>query len=398
MNNQNPEYNIPEELLLLIAKSRSEVLNPKEQKQLELWLKQHPESKEEIKRIQDVLDRIQWQSVSNTVDLNAAWEKLEDRTLMPKKSAFRPVFLLRWAALIVILAGLGFLLLFENNKENKNEPIKESLVNTLPERVQKASLKLADGSMIALDTAQMHISESTAEIQNLPGEKLFYSNKDNNSQASGEVTVHELIVPAGARYQLVLADGTKVWMNSASKLSYPVAFNKNERRVVLEGEAFFEVTSSAVPFIVEVGQREIEVLGTSFNISAYSEDKNLETTLVSGKVVVKVDNNELIALAPGEQARIDNQTSISEKRVVDTKLFTSWKDDVIYFKEMELNELVKRLERWYAVTIEIQNENIADIHFTGAIENSRKLEFLLSLIAETTEINYKLENDRIVIY
>ncbi len=106
----------------------------------------------------------------------------------------------------------------------------------------------------------------------------------------------------------------------------------------------------------------------------------------------------MISLVPGEQARIDNLTQQAEKLEVETRLYTSWKDDVLYFKDMELRELVKRLERWYAIPIEIKNSNKADIKFTGAIENSRKVEFLLSLIAETTSISYEVENERIIIY
>jgi len=287
-------------------------------------------------------------------------------------------------------------LLHESDQLDQQE--KSPLVEALPQRMQKASLKLADGSVIALDTAQLQLKALTYEIKNQPGEMLSYSKQLPKGQTTDQPTFHELIVPAGARYQLVLADGTKVTMNAASKLTYPVSFSDEERRVKLEGEAYFEVVSSVVPFIVEAGEQEVSVLGTAFNVSAYQEDANLETTLVSGKVRVKTKANEHITLAPGEQAKVDVVTHKAKKIEVDTRLYTSWKDDVLYFKAMELRELVKRLERWYAIPIVIKNKDKAGIQFTGAIENSRKVEFLLSLIAETTSISYEVESDRIIIY
>ncbi len=287
MNTQNPEHKIPEEILHLIAKSRSQMLKAEDQNQLNAWLNEHPENKEEMAHFQQILDRVHWQALANKLDLPEAWEKLEAQIQTKRKSRINLVFALRWAALFVLLAGLGFLLLYEGDHLNKQE--EEPLVEVLPERMLKASLKLADGSLIALDTAQMQLKESAFEIQNQPGEKLSYSKNEAFKQKASQAVFHELIVPAGARYQLVLADGTKVWMNAASKLTYPVSFSDAERRVKLEGEAYFEVMSSAVPFIVEAGKQEIRVLGTSFNVSAYHEDANFETTLVSGKVLVKTE-------------------------------------------------------------------------------------------------------------
>ncbi len=396
MNTQHPEQMIPEEILHLMAKSSLHKINPVEQEQLEAWLKLHPLSEAEMEQIQEVLERIHWQILTDHIDVPEAWNKMQMKIKNKKNPVLNLSVIFRWAAVFLVLAGITFLLLHESDQLDQQE--KSPLVEALPQRMQKASLKLADGSVIALDTAQLQLKALTYEIKNQPGEMLSYSKQLPKGQTTDQPTFHELIVPAGARYQLVLADGTKVTMNAASKLTYPVSFSDEERRVKLEGEAYFEVVSSVVPFIVEAGEQEVSVLGTAFNVSAYQEDANLETTLVSGKVRVKTKANEHITLAPGEQAKVDVVTHKAKKIEVDTRLYTSWKDDVLYFKAMELRELVKRLERWYAIPIVIKNKDKAGIQFTGAIENSRKVEFLLSLIAETTSISYEVESDRIIIY
>jgi len=396
MNTQHPEQMIPEEILHLMAKSSLHKINPVEQEQLEAWLKLHPLSEAEMEQIQEVLERIHWQILTDHIDVPEAWNKMQMKIKNKKNPVLNLSVIFRWAAVFLVLAGITFLLLHESDQLDQQE--KSPLVEALPQRMQKASLKLADGSVIALDTAQLQLKALTYEIKNQPGEMLSYSKQLPKGQTTDQPTFHELIVPAGARYQLVLADGTKVTMNAASKLTYPVSFSDEERRVKLEGEAYFEVVSSVVPFIVEAGEQEVSVLGTAFNVSAYQEDANLETTLVSGKVRVKTKANEHITLAPGEQAKVDVVTQKAKKIEVDTRLYTSWKDDVLYFKAMELRELVKRLERWYAIPIVIKNKDKAGIQFTGAIENSRKVEFLLSLIAETTSISYEVESDRIIIY
>ena len=248
MNTQHPEQMIPEEILHLMAKSSLHKINPVEQEQLEAWLKLHPLSEAEMEQIQEVLERIHWQILTDHIDVPEAWNKMQMKIKNKKNPVLNLSVIFRWAAVFLVLAGITFLLLHESDQLDQQE--KSPLVEALPQRMQKASLKLADGSVIALDTAQLQLKALTYEIKNQPGEMLSYSKQLPKGQTTDQPTFHELIVPAGARYQLVLADGTKVTMNAASKLTYPVSFSDEERRVKLEGEAYFEVVSSVVPSII----------------------------------------------------------------------------------------------------------------------------------------------------
>ncbi len=266
-----------------------------------------------------------------------------------------------------------------------------------PEIQQKAILKLGDGRSISLENEQnKQIEEGLVHIENKPGEKLTYNFSDNLNQLASN---HTLIVPSGARYELTLADGTKVWMNAESELTYPTVFTSSERRVQLKGEAFFDVAENPeMPFIVEASGKEIRVLGTSFNISAYDDDPSFQTTLVTGKVELTAKNGHAVTMKPGQLAEITDDNAKIALKEVDTKLYTSWREDIICFKDIEMAALMNKLERWYGIEIQIMNPEKEKIQFSGAMENQKDLDFILHLIAQTTSIDIVKQEDKILIY
>lgn len=207
---------------------------------------------------------------------------------------------------------------------------------------------------------------------------------------------NELIIPKGGEYQVVLADGTKVWLNSASRLIYPQSFMGKERRVVLSGEAFFDVAHDAErPFIVETSQMNVKVLGTRFNVNDYDDNEEVSTTLVNGSVEIVSGDQQVFRLVPGEQAY--GKENELEKREVNVRLYTSWIDGKFLFNNTELEEIAKQISRWYDVEIFFSSENVKKVRFTGAIVKFKPLDDLVRMIESTSQVRFSVKGKTIVI-
>lgn len=299
------------------------------------------------------------------------------------------------AALLTIFIALWWWIQTQQQVESPQP--QQSQLRT-PERTDKAMLVLSDGSLVTLDTSSsLQLSDAgLATISSSQGSMLAYEAADN--ETSAQQKTNKIIVPSGGRFQLRLSDGTKVWLNAAKSLEYPVVFGKGERVVSLLGEAFFEVVNDPLrPFIVNTPGSSVQVLGTSFNVSVYHDDDFMETTLVSGALRVVSPNGQTSMLAPGQQHRLNQKTLEQTVSQVDTKFYTSWREGVMYFNKVSLRELSVKLERWYDVRITFENEKAGRLIFSGAVENSRKLDFLLRLIAEASGIEYSINGKLVVI-
>lgn len=206
-----------------------------------------------------------------------------------------------------------------------------------------------------------------------------------NPSSNQSVQKQNITVPFGAKTNIELPDGSFVWLNSGSTLSFPSEFGNN-RLVSLIGEAFFEVEKNEIPFIVSTSYGEVEVKGTSFNVKAFNEDI-LQATLVTGSVLVREkENNKEFTLRPGQQANLTNgKIRISD---VETDIFTSWKEGKLIFRKEYLPTMVKRLERWYNVKIELDKDSrLNDIWFSGTLEMESFTE-VLELLKVTSSIDY----------
>jgi transmembrane sensor len=300
-----------------------------------------------------------------------------------------------YAASLLILAGFVWHFLnFTIDKENIGEIVSEK---SFPERQNRAVLVLSDGKNIALDehTLTKMSDEKGVRITNLPGELLQYEKQEATVD---EQLTNRLIVPAGARYQLQLSDGSKVWMNARSEIEYPVAFSSRNRLVKLTGEAYFEVAeNSSVPFIIEANDYKIVVHGTSLNISAYADDSFIQTTLVTGSLEVNDRQGAAYKLNPGQMAMINHENQDVSIENVDTKIFTSWRDGILHFNKISLKELAIKLERWYDVEIHFEREHTANLLFSGAMENSRDIRFILKLISKAANVEFEIRDKQIII-
>ncbi|WP_160070314.1 FecR family protein [Sphingobacterium bovisgrunnientis] len=212
-----------------------------------------------------------------------------------------------------------------------------------------------------------------------------------------EVVHNTLFTPAGKTYHIVLADGTKVWLNAKSMLRFPINFDGNERRVQLIGEGYFEVvTNASKPFIVESEGQELKVLGTKFNVEAYTDDSSVKSTLLEGKIAINaIALNKTLMLFPGEQAVIVGEKIV--KRKVLLKNVLGWRSGVFVFDNDNLGDICHILSRWYNVEFDTtKNSKILNQLFSGTIPKHNTVDEVLSILSETEAIKYKREGRRIV--
>ena len=214
---------------------------------------------------------------------------------------------------------------------------------------------------------------------------IFYFNSDKKLTRD---IVETITTPFGAKSNFELADGSEVWLNSGSILSYSIQ-NKRKREVVLSGQAFFKVSKMKNPFIVKTNYGDVEVKGTSFDVKAYNDD-DFETTLVEGIVDITLNSRKIVTLKPSQQSIINSLNEITI-RDVNTDLFTSWKEGRLVFIKEPFHKVARQLERWYNVKIEIQGEELKNLTYTGKIEMETFRE-VLDLINTTTSIKYKFDN------
>ena len=259
----------------------------------------------------------------------------------------------------------------------------------------KAVLTLGDGSTISLDSAKEGVltQQGNSKVVKVDAGVLAYDAKKD-----GEVMYNTIATPYGGQYQVVLPDGSKVWLNAASSLRYPTAFAGAERRVELTGEGYFEIARDAAkPFVVHAGSGEdVQVLGTSFNIMAYANEEDSRTTLVSGKVRVVAQGGEAAEVEPGTQAVLDHgkhSLSVTEANVDQA---IAWKNGLFRFHETGIRELMRQVERWYNVEVVYQTDG-TDQDFSGIVSRSKSIGELLRTLEMTNSVHFRIEGRKIIV-
>ncbi|THU33027.1 FecR family protein [Niastella caeni] len=278
----------------------------------------------------------------------------------------------------------------------------------------KALLTLADGTTIVLDTVQTGLLalQGQTKIIKQNTAQLIYNSPATSEQKAGEVLYNRVTTPHGGQFQLMLPDGTNVWLNAGSSLCFPATFSTSKRMVQLTGEAYFEVASltppggsKKVPFIVKIGtssgaQGEIEVLGTHFNVNAYDDEEAIKTTLLEGKVkVVKRETvpqggskEESGILKPGEQAVLSRAHSpLTIHHSPNVQQVMAWKNGYFRFKETGIRELMRQVERWYNVEVEFKTDR-TDQYYTGVVSRSQNISALLQTLELTGTVHFQIDN------
>ncbi|MCM5662659.1 FecR family protein [Galbibacter mesophilus] len=390
--NQLPKNTI----IKLILKSVLDELTPTEKETLDAWLL-NDKNRDLYNRIIDSKTLEEKRSLYKTIDKDKAYSKLlqkiETKKATKRKAALRSFY--KYAAVIVIALAVGVSILTETTSEDKNFNEQTPTVTEIAPGKPKATLTLANGKKIDLEAHQNEIivsSEST-KIDNKNNHLSYTSEADNQPNTS--VKHNTLYVPIGGIYSVQLPDGSMVWLNSNSTLTYPEAFRGDTRTVTLEGEAFFEVVKNKGQFIVKTENQDVTVLGTSFNVSAYKDENFFSSTLVEGKVKLSSEETEEVILAPGERGYLKNDSS---KRVyvskVDVRNYSSWKDGVFYFENEGLPTILKKVGRWYGFEvkfIDADKIDYNDILFTGMTRKDASVKELLEMMAKTSDITYEVQ-------
>ncbi len=306
------------------------------------------------------------------------------------------------AAAAAIFVGLviygGYMIVDSNKQQISTESVAMAQIKPGEKR---ARLILADGSEVSLQSTDSQLVQDSGALIKIDSEGVRYVRDTSAADEAGEEikkdVYNTLEVPRGGEYSLILADGTKVWLNSDSKLSYPVSFVEDRRMVFLEGEAYFEVKNNRnKPFIVNTISGEVTVLGTSFNVKGYKEDMRLYTTLVEGSVSFRAtDASKGTTLIPGQQLLYNIETGNSELLSVNVKHFISWKDNMFQFQEQSLEEIMKILSRWYDVTVTFESADIKQMQFSGNLDKYTTIDSFFKLFEAGAKIEFQIENNRV---
>ncbi|NQX39929.1 FecR protein [Pedobacter steynii] len=327
-------------------------------------------------------------------EVSVLWDKInlgtEER---PATKSFSLIYKIAIAASVLMISGLGIYFFNPNHVLKPTENLE--LVADIQPGGNKAVLTLADGHQVALNDSSNRIitAENGMQIHLNDGGELVYQITDDKKIKSD---YNKIETGIGGQYQVILPDGTKVWLNSSSSLRYPTVFNTGERTVELKGEGYFEVTKDKTkPFKVITETQQVEVLGTKFNINAYPEEEHIRTTLLQGSVNVGVLNKtSAYTLKPGEQAVLTAQHF--KIATVDTEEFISWKDGYFLFNDEPIFTAMRKLARWYDVEV-VYEGDFKDINFGGSVSKSNSLQKTLKVLQSTNKLKFKIEGRRIKI-
>lgn len=304
------------------------------------------------------------------------------------------------AAVILICLSTGGYFLFKKPVTGNLTTKNQSLKNDIAPGGNKAVLTLANGTRIILDDAKNgSISQSTnvKVTKTSNGVLVYHFNKSiasKNITASSEINT--ITTPRGGQYQIVLEDGTRVWLNAASYIKFPQAFTDKNRQVELSGEAYFEVAKNkAKPFIVKTNGTDIHVFGTHFNVNAYADNSSIATTLLEGSVSMTYAG-ATVMLKPGQQGVTSRAGEPIKASFVDTEEVMAWKNGLFIFHDQSIANIMKQVCRWYDVDVEYK-DGVQNKEFGGTISKYKNITELLNNIQLTQTIHYKLEGRRVII-
>lgn len=393
----------PEHFKSLLAGYRSGALSVMEKEQL-MRLLHDPEYRETLEQVfnedfQEQSPSAQEEPPAGTEVLDMVYERIKLQTTADTAVVkISKLHLKKWAAAAVVLITFSVGAYYWNkaNDSTISNPVAN---NNKGEHIlpggNKAVLTLSDGSSISLnDMANGEIAqESGVQIRKTADGKLSYLTEALAKKAS-KIAYNTITTPKGGQYELALPDGTMVWLNAASSLKYPTSFNGKDRKVELTGEAYFEVAKNkSMPFKVKTIRQEVEVLGTHFNINAYADEQTVKTTLLEGSVKVKLDNSKTAMLKPGEQAAVMDDIEI---RSVDASSAVDWKTGLFWFRDENVQSIMRQLARWYDIEVEYKGD-VRNIRFGGQLSRLKNLSQVLRIMELTRSIHFEVEGKKIIV-
>ena len=360
-------------------------LSPEEKGKLENWIDESEEHRLLFCKIKKQLSINEIRNYLQT-DVEDAWKKVREKTFgaPPVRPRIRPKWL-KYAA-VVLPVLLSITLWYTWKEEMKN---KQATVARL-----SPVLTLDNGEKYQLDPeeqTEIYVNEEVKAYQ--AGGGLIY----DTTARQEENKYNRIEVPRGSEYWIVLPDGTRVWLNAATELKYPVAFHAKERRVYLKGEAYFEVAPDKNrPFYVETEEVKIRVLGTVFDVNTHYT-RGVRTVLVEGAVALEWGDQKEIRMKPGELADFDRTTTEVTLKEVDVTSYISWKEGYFVFEDEPLEEIMHTLSLWYDKEFLFVGKRSRALHFSGHIKRYERIETILSAITDVTGVEFRMNGQIILI-
>lgn len=380
----------------LIRKSISGEITLEEQKQLDDWLN-------ESARHRELFDKYNNTDFLSSIDFKKDIEESQEAysNFMRRMAPKNPMRRLAWgkyvaAAVLIafVCASAVIVYMYKGGQPHSSSELADVSVqqtDTLPADSTDILLITASGEKISVQSSQkmLSVSSGSIKIDEKPIEEYAQV-----KTAPAEVVYNTLKILRGKRFKMQLSDGTLVWLNADSEITFPSNFDGKERKVLAKGELFFDVTENkSQPFVVETPTGNIRVLGTAFNIHCYKDEVPM-TTLVRGKIAYSL-GKESVILTPGQQCRVeDNKLSVRE---VDTYEYVSWIDEVLVFKDKELNEIMGTLSRLYDVDISYESPELKHLLFTGSFKQYEHLDKIIRMIEECGLIHIKQDGKILII-
>lgn len=380
------------EIARIIQKSLKGKLSESEERQLSGWRKVSDENERAFQRmISEDFYTIGMEKLE-MYDSRVAYGRFLQKKYQQRRKRRFLINMARVAA--VALPFVIALVLYVGLNREEEQMVRPSLASNILPGTSKAVLTLANGQMIPLGKEATDSTIITDGTQiSASGSGVTYA----SGVESESVVYNKLEIPRGGEFCLTLSDGTRVWLNSETSIQYPVAFGAKERRVFVQGEAYFEVAKDAKkPFTVQLMSSSVTVLGTSFNIRAYPEEKRSQTTLAEGSVRIYSPGSSML-LKPGEQAEVSALSGEMVKQEVEVKNFTSWKDGRFVFEQQPLEDIMRTLERWYDIRVIFKDEGAKRISLSGNMKRYGDFSQVMKMLQMTGDVRFELHGNDVYI-
>lgn len=390
------EYQHYNEIVRLIALEVSEELNADDAMKLKEWIDESPENYRLYSNVKKSTNFNKRNLEYQKIDILVGWKSIASLIEKRRKLVIERKMIKFAAAILlplIIVGGIYFYTSWGSDHHHRNI----APTCKIHPGSTKAVLILNDGKTVLLDSASnLSIREKDGTLIEKSDGELNYTNQ------SAEETTHPIFntinIPRGGEYNIVLADGTRVYLNAMSSFKYPVTFSGQSREVELTGEAYFEVKKDEDwPFIIRTSAISIEVLGTSFNLNAYENTEKIVTTLVEGRVKINSHNsNDSRLLVPEEQATFYTKNGQTDIKKVDVNLYTAWKDGNLIFYDSRLEDIMTTLTRWYSAEVLYSEESVRNLRFSGNLNRYGDVSQILDIIRSTGKINVEIKKNTIL--
>lgn len=388
-----------EQLELLVERKLMGTITPEEQGLLNQWLNQEPQEKM-IWNLSDSSEAALRERLLKRIK--------EDAGILNISFPAKRISVLRhyrWAAaaalFLLFAGGLGYFLNVEKKVAHVAITNKVKTIQDIAPGHSGAILTLSNGSKIILDSAGTgKIAMQGNSLLIKKNGQLFYKTNEAKHSKGGshdedKISFNSVVTPRGREFKIVLPDGSNVWLNAASTITYPTSFTGEQRKVSITGEVYFEIAKDRKhPFIVSVGNAEITVLGTHFNVMAYTDEKQVNTTLLEGSVKLSLKNQQVV-ITPGQEASFSIQSDQIRVEKADTKQAIAWVDGKLSLDNLGVEAIMRKISRWYDVDVEFKG-SIPQDHYWGIIKRNVSLSDMLQVM-RANGINANFKNNKVIV-